>query len=533
MYDQYSDGITDEFEESRDSSTESQHSMTFDEIYDEEGIISSIGDLVFTDITLGRGEYGMVKLAKRLSPQELYNKRSHSSIFSESGSSHSMQLGKNYSFVAVKIYKKSVLKRIINIKRANSNTSNKTEIHTALENVQKEIALMKMLRHPNIVSLLQVIDSVESNAFYIILEYLPLGEIMTFDHNTRRFKHRHRDTTGLTRNGYFREDIAAKFFVDVLHGLAYLHRNCIAHCDLKPENILLSNKRIAKISDFGVSHLFEEERERSSLRSDLQKFKKDDVETHTHFTTTNSKPTLLTRYDTDTALEMDCMSDAGFLNSTEGTYTFWSPEMCSTSSKEFSGYASDMWAAGICLYIFCSGKLPFDSDSPPDLFHLILEADLPLEGLSFSKELKDLLCILLHKDPNQRAGVGDCLKHEFCKMARIERIELLGESIRRSSEVNIVVNKEDERKALSIAKLAKTATTKMSKRILSAKELFARPKMAKTISSISTNSNFMESTAPNQSFSDLNPRKHSSIVSRNGIKEDDDSVSSPLKCSVQ
>jgi [calcium/calmodulin-dependent protein kinase] kinase len=124
-------------------------------------------------------------------------------------------------------------------------------VHTALDDVEREIALMKQMRHPNLVSLLQVIDSVDSDALYVVLEFVPLGEIMTFDSERIRFFHRHRFTPGLTKERFFKEEHAALFFVDILHGLAYLHRNLICHRDLKPENILLSEKGIAKISDFG------------------------------------------------------------------------------------------------------------------------------------------------------------------------------------------------------------------------------------------------------------------------------------------
>lgn len=218
---------------------------------------------------------------------------------------------------------------------------------------------------------------------------------------------------------------------------------------------------------------------------------------------------ILSRYDTDTALEMDGMPQMGTLNQTEGTYCFWSPEMCapeeelgntastpgnSTTTKDdatrsphsFSGYASDLWAAGVCLYIFASGRLPFYSDIPTELFPMIYDAHVPYYYIKeeederdcwddnngknentkkgvrsnsisssssrksqhvslFSDDLKDLLSKVLERDPDKRAGIGDCLKHSFCETARKQRIEDYGEELQISSKKKLVVRKEDVR----------------------------------------------------------------------------------------
>jgi hypothetical protein len=42
---------------------------------------------------------------------------------------------------------------------------------------------------------------------------------MTFDPDLIRYSHRHAHTPGLTKDGFFTEDFASLFFVDVLHGL--------------------------------------------------------------------------------------------------------------------------------------------------------------------------------------------------------------------------------------------------------------------------------------------------------------------------
>ena len=120
----------------------------------------------------------------------------------------------------------------------------------------------------------------------------------------------------------------------------------------------------------------------------------------------------LSRRESEFAASMKSMSDLGKLTKTEGTWCFWSPEMCAEDSLVFSGYSCDMWAAGICLHIFATGVLPFYSEIPLALFDMIAEANIKLDGLKLSGDLIDLLKRVLAKDPKERAGVGDCLsKH--------------------------------------------------------------------------------------------------------------------------
>ena len=142
--------------------------------------------------------------------------------------------------VAVKIYSKSILQRIRTMQR--DKKTRRMTIHTALDSVQQEIALMKKMHHPNLVSLFDVIDSPESGTLYMVLEYMPLGEILTYHPEDGTFarketNHHHNQNIGYA-NGRFDHRHAALFMVDILHGLAYLHQHHICHRDLKPENIL-------------------------------------------------------------------------------------------------------------------------------------------------------------------------------------------------------------------------------------------------------------------------------------------------------
>jgi len=346
-------------------------------------------------------------------------------------------LADDEEYVAVKVFNKSLLRRMRSMGRDAG--TRRIKVHTALEKVEKEIALMKQMKHPNIVRLLEVIDSVDSDTLLMVLEYMPLGEIMTYKQETGRFFRQQKpgeaEMQGVV-DGHFTERMAALYFVDILHGLAYLHQHHICHRDLKPENILLDTNGHVKISDFGVSHFFEDEK-------DLTAHRVSDSESRGSFTGCSSK---LIRSDTDSALSMKGMSDLGLLTKTEGTWCFWSPEMCMEETGPFSGYAADIWAAGICLHIFVTGRLPFFSTIPIELFDMIARAEVDYDRDEMSANLIDVLSLVLERDPQKRAGIGDLLKHPFCDRARNERSRSLCKELHESSIHELVVKDEDVKK---------------------------------------------------------------------------------------
>jgi serine/threonine protein kinase len=75
--------------------------------------------------------------------------------------------------VAVKIFNKSLLKRKRTMER--NKETRKVQVKTALEQVEREIALMKKLSHPNLVGFYEALDSPDSDLLYMVIEYMPLG----------------------------------------------------------------------------------------------------------------------------------------------------------------------------------------------------------------------------------------------------------------------------------------------------------------------------------------------------------------------
>lgn len=105
--------------------------------------------------------------------------------------------------------------------------------------LKREIAIMKILRHPHIVELKEVLQSKKN--IYIVLELITGGEL--FDRIAKEKK--------------FEEPVARRYFQQIVTGISYCHSQGIAHRDLKPENLLLDETDSIKISDFGLSALSE------------------------------------------------------------------------------------------------------------------------------------------------------------------------------------------------------------------------------------------------------------------------------------
>ncbi|XP_031236164.1 sperm motility kinase Z-like [Mastomys coucha] len=101
-----------------------------------------------------------------------------------------------------------------------------------------EVEIMKMLSHPNIVSLLQVIET-EQN-IYLIMEVA----------QGQQLRHRVQEA------GCLKEDEARSIFVQLLSAIEYCHGEGIVHRDLKPDNVIVDEHGNIKIIDFGLGARF-------------------------------------------------------------------------------------------------------------------------------------------------------------------------------------------------------------------------------------------------------------------------------------
>ncbi|KAF5802870.1 putative protein kinase CAMK-CAMKL-CHK1 family [Helianthus annuus] len=112
--------------------------------------------------------------------------------------------------------------------------------HKMVDQIKREISIMKIVRHPNIVRLHEVLSS--QTKIYIILEFVTGGEL--FDRIVHKTK--------------LSENEARGYFQQLIDAVAHCHSKGVYHRDLKPENLLLDSRERLKVSDFGLSALPQE-----------------------------------------------------------------------------------------------------------------------------------------------------------------------------------------------------------------------------------------------------------------------------------
>jgi serine/threonine-protein kinase 11 len=218
--------------------------------------------------------------------------------------------------------------------------------------LEREIRILRLLDHPNIVKLHEVLHRSDPNIVYLIMDYA---------------------TAGTIRGRVLGEPDAAKIFVQVLHGLMYLHGHGFVHQDVKPSNILLFENGQVKLGDFGIGHSFQS-------------------------------------------------ADA-----VVGSPAYQAPEFFDEDCDRIDPVKEDLWSVGVALYEAVFGYLPFKGDTMFEIAASIREKPVEIPE-SASGELRDLLTNLLCVDPVARFDMEQALGHPFFDGAENKAIAISGKS---------------------------------------------------------------------------------------------------------
>ncbi|KAI0063320.1 Pkinase-domain-containing protein [Artomyces pyxidatus] len=220
-----------------------------------------------------------------------------------------------------------------------------------MSKVEREIEVLRMLKHPNIVRLYDVIET--DKYIGIILDYASGGEL--FDH--------------ILAHRYLKEKDACKLFSQLISGVWYIHQRKIVHRDLKLENLLLDRNRNVIITDFGFANRFE--------------------------------------HRTDDLMQTSCGSPcyaAPELVISEGSYV--------GSAVDIWSCGVILYAMLAGYLPFDDDPANPDGDNINLLYKYIVNTPLSFPDY-VSPEARDLLGIMLQPDPVRRASLSQIMEHPW------------------------------------------------------------------------------------------------------------------------
>jgi carbon catabolite-derepressing protein kinase len=204
-----------------------------------------------------------------------------------------------------------------------------------MDQIKREISVMSMAKHPNIVQLYEVMAT--KSKIFFVLEHAKGGELFN-----------------KVAKGKLKEDVARKYFQQLINVVDYCHSRGVYHRDIKPENLLLDENENLKVSDFGLSALAE------------------------------------------------CKREDGLLHTTCGTPAYVAPEVI--IRKGYDGAKADIWSCGVVLFVMLAGYLPFQDSNLIEMYRKIGKAEFKYPSW-FPQEVRKLLAKILDPNPNSRISI--------------------------------------------------------------------------------------------------------------------------------
>ncbi|XP_073061374.1 CBL-interacting serine/threonine-protein kinase 12-like [Primulina eburnea] len=211
--------------------------------------------------------------------------------------------------------------------------------------IKREISILRRVRHPNIVQLFEVMAT--KTKIFFVMEYVKGGELFN-----------------KVAKGRLKEEVARKYFQQLISAVAFCHARGVYHRDLKPENILLDEDGDLKVSDFGLSAISEQ------IKQD------------------------------------------GLFHTFCGTPAYVAPEVL--ARKGYNAAKVDIWSCGVILFVLMAGYLPFHDQNVMSMYKKIYKGEFRCPRW-FSPELIRFLTRLLDTNPETRITIPEIMETKWFK----------------------------------------------------------------------------------------------------------------------
>ncbi|OAY44292.1 phosphoenolpyruvate carboxylase kinase 2 [Manihot esculenta] len=166
----------------------------------------------------------------------------------------------------------------------------------------------------------------------------------------------------INSNGGLCEGESASIMKQLLNAIAHCHRFNIVHRDIKPDNILFDSRNRVKLADFGSA---------------------------------------------------DWLGEVGTISGVVGTPYYVAPEV--VMGREYNE-KSDVWSAGVVLYVMLAGIPPFYGETVEEIFEAVIRGNLRFPPKLFrtvSSSAKDLLRKMICRDVSRRFSAEQALRHPW------------------------------------------------------------------------------------------------------------------------